>query len=68
MMFRYTKIKNLRKVANESKKPGWTQVWFNIDENAVYTTEAEDRVYIGCLIRENTPKEIENYINRIMNM
>lgn len=60
----------LKEVAKASKKirqadPNtWLDVYFSFENYRAYTTGGEDRFFVTKLIRENTPEEIEEAIER----
>lgn len=63
-------MKNLKKVAEETKKiTGWSNripLFYDIEKDAVYTKSGTNRYHITDLIRENTPKDIKDAVNRYM--
>jgi len=61
-------MRNLRAVAQESYRKGWTPLYYDIKHDAVFTEDGEDRFYVTDLIRPNTSQEIEAVVRRWLAM
>ena len=64
-------MKGLKAIANKTKDlSGYPfrrlPLYYNISSATAYTEEGKDRFFIGYLINENTPKDIEEYIRRVL--
>lgn len=65
-------MKNLTKVANESKAAQaavnganiWLPLYYSDEKDAVYTTSGKDRELVTYLINENTATDIKEIVNR----
>lgn len=61
-------MNGLEEAAKKSKKirqtntNSWLPIYFSFKTNTVYTEEGQDRFFVTKLIRENTPKEIEEAV------
>ena len=63
-------MKRTKIVSMESAKirgiDSWIDLYYSIEEDAVYTTGGNGRYFITTLIRKNTPQEIEKTVDHIM--
>lgn len=61
-------MRNLKEVAQESYRKGWTPLYYDIKHDAVFTEDGEDRFYVTELIRPNTSDEIEAVVRRWLSL
>ena len=69
-------MKNLKKVSEQSKnivtrdRSTWLPLFYSYEEDAVYTTPSvglfNTRFHVTNLINPNTPKDIEDAVNRFI--
>lgn len=63
-------MKGLKETAKKSKTirqsniSSWLPIYYNFKTETVYTSEGEGRHFVTKLIRENTPEEIKEAIER----
>lgn len=63
-------MKGLKETAKKSKAirqrdiSSWLPIYYNFKTDTVYTSEGEGRHFVTKLIRENTPEEIKETIER----
>lgn len=60
-------MKGLKKLS-ELSKHGRVKLYYSINNDTVYNTPGEDRFHLTDLIREATPKEIEETVRYFMSL
>ena len=55
-------MKGLKQVSNLSKT-GKVSLYYSFASDTVYTEPGEGRCHVTELINENTPQDIENFVN-----
>lgn len=60
-------MKNVDAVAERSKS-GVTPLYYSVKEDAVYTSDGDDRYHLTDLTRENTVEEIVETVRYIMSL
>lgn len=58
-------MKNLKRLSEQSATE-ITPLYYSPKENAVYSTDGEERFFLTYLIRKNTPEEIEKTVIKFM--
>ena len=64
-------MKGLKAAAKKTKGINYSTripLYYNPQNDTVYTTAGENRRFLTYLIRENTPEEIESTVKRFMNL
>ncbi len=64
-------MKGLKKVSEATKGINYASrigLYYSIEKDTVYTTSGEGRHHITYLIRENTPEDIKEAVERFMRL